>query len=109
MDFYNINSINSFQAFIFWFFGVIGILIIKLLSWAMPKTANIIFDAVRDWLTRDLKSQLSDVNKKLENYKQEKHNIANELNILRSAVIFEDKDFLEIYKKKYGPENKQSD
>lgn len=74
----------------------------------MPKTANVIFEALRDWLTKDLKTQLALVNKKLENYKQEKHDIANELNILRGAIIYDDKEFLEIYKKKYGQEDKQS-
>lgn len=102
-----INNINSVQAFIFWFFGVVGYLLVRVLTWAMPKTANLILIGIKDWLTKDLKEQLNSVNEKLENYKKEKHDVANELNVLRGAVIFDDKEFLEIYKRKYTNKNEE--
>lgn len=106
METLGINSVNSFQTFIFWFFGVIGYILVRALCWVMPKTANLILIGIKDWLTKDLKDQLNCVNEKLENYKKEKHDVASELNILRGAVIFDDQEFLEIYKKKYMNLNK---
>ena len=118
MDYPPINDLNSFQAIIFWFFGVIGVSIYKVLSYIMPKTASILKEYYIKEFTKDIKSELEELNDRLENYKSKKHETEGELANLRRIIIDNDSDMIkelsiflkeqEEKKNREEDENKQS-
>lgn len=102
MEYPSVNDLNSFQAFIFWFFGVVGVGIYKVLSYIMPKTSAILKAYWKNELTKELRSEISSLRSELQTYRKKKHDSDNEHAILKGAVLYDDKEYLEEYKKRNG-------
>lgn len=107
MDYSHISDLNSFQAFIFWFFGAIGVAIYKFLSYIMPKTAAILKDYYINEFTKDIKNDLEELNKRLENYKTKKHSTEGELATIKRVILDNDEEMLKELRELIKNENKQ--
>ena len=95
MDYPPISDLNSFQAIIFWFFGVIGVSIYKVLAYIMPKTASILKEYYIKEFTKDIKNELEELNARLDNYRNKKHKSEGELANLKQIIIDNDQEIID--------------
>ncbi len=103
-------DIITIRESIFYFFGVLGIVIFKFLSWIMPKTAKFVWESVinkmrafqaennKDIIEEQKKmiSAIDHLKKSVETYKNQKHKIEGELLELQDAIIHNDSEKIAI-------------
>jgi hypothetical protein len=88
-------TLDSFREGIFWFFGLIGLIIYKVLAYLMPQAYEAFFNHIKLKFTADLSKSVSDLTKEVSLYKNHKHCIDNENFALKQAILSDDKELLE--------------
>jgi hypothetical protein len=103
------QQIITLREAAFWIAGIIGLGIYKFLCWAMPKTGQIFYLHVKQFLLEEIskeiksmKGELKILSSQLSNYRDEKHKMEGELKECIDAIVNNDHDKLEIFKNHYG-------
>ena len=115
------SDIITLREFIFYFFGLLGLAIFKVLNWLMPKTAKFIWKTIvqkmRDFQTENNKAiieeqekmikSIDDLKKSVESCKNKKHKIEGELLEVSEAIINNDAEKLSILQNYYLEEREK--
>lgn len=102
-------SLSNPKEYIFIFFGMLGFLILKFLSWIMPKAAKVFYRGLKITLVealiqseKETQYQLSGIIKEFSDYKAKKHSLEGENAYLKEAIISRNEEQLEVIRKVYS-------
>lgn len=84
------QNIPPITGLCFLFFTWLGMITFKLLSKAMPKTAEILFLYFKKNITCDLEKKVELLTKEVTVYKEQKHAVESENKTLRQAIRLDD-------------------
>lgn len=123
------EDIINIREFLFYFFGLLGIAIFRLLGWLMPKTAKFVWEALMMKLkafqaenNKEIISKQEEIiakqeqmtitiaklNESVDKYKFEKHKIEGELSEAKDAILNDDKEKLAVLHDHYLEEKNAS-
>lgn len=94
------QEVFTLKELIFLFIGGIGIVLYRILGWAMPKTYNIFFEHIKKIL-------IADVLNELQKLKKETHAMKNEFKLCLRAILDKDEDAQELIRKFYAEKPKE--